>query len=180
MNAVVEIDSEGHEHFVHSWWELLLVPNRLQEHLMALREGRIHHPSGATLCELFMEHAALQEEQSKRLLQQKQQPQQALQSQQQQQQQHKQQQLQQAITDTHAHLLQATHTTCTTLQWTLVDLETHLTPTTQHSVACVMGWEQRWWVRRYIHGHVEWISNVETAARAGAGMCVIDEHVGFI
>lgn len=43
-----EIDSEGSEKYIHSWWDFVLEPLKLEEHLQLLEKGLILHPSGKT------------------------------------------------------------------------------------------------------------------------------------
>ncbi len=53
-SGIVDVDAEGHEHHVHTWWELVFDQGALERHLEALKAGRLHHPSGAALVEIFL------------------------------------------------------------------------------------------------------------------------------
>lgn len=57
---IEEVDAEGFNDHVHSWWELVLEPSRLDDHLNQLRDGRRLHPSGSFLVDVFLDHARRQ------------------------------------------------------------------------------------------------------------------------
>jgi hypothetical protein len=54
MSGIVDVDADGHEDHVHTWWELVFDAQALERHLVALKSGRLHHPSGGSLVEVFL------------------------------------------------------------------------------------------------------------------------------
>lgn len=139
MALVVEVDGEGFEQHVHTWWDLV-EPARLDAHLDALRSGALAHPSGATLVDVFLEHASAQDESARRDGG----PSAAAHAQ-------------------NARALQAAAVRVVTrLQWGLEDAEAAAPERLRALCALVPGWLPRWLARQWARGRGEW-AEVEPA-----------------